>query len=119
MMGLEDCDRREDGVTGTYDHVLLLRSWNHLVRLEDAVDTLTRLLKPAGRLLIVENLRFGYHVPPEVPSEEGGCYEHHRNHDLARAEALLVSRGFRALHREPVEQGSENQWLLELEWPGS
>jgi SAM-dependent methyltransferase len=116
---LEDCDQVEDGPVGPFDHVLLLRSWNHLSRLEAAALTLARLLKPGGRLLIVENLRFGYHVPPEVPREEGGRYEHHRNHDLDQAEALLVSLGFETIQREPIVPGSENQWLLELRWPAS
>ena len=115
---LEGWERQEGVTPGPFDHVLLLRSWNHLFSLAEAAQVLTRLLRPGGRLLIVENLRFGYHVPPEVPSEEGGRYEHHRNHDLPQAEALLSALGFEPTRREPIAEGSGNQWLLELRWPG-
>lgn len=105
--------------TRRFDAVLLLRSWNHLAALPVAVTRLQGLLKPGGRLVVVDNVRFGYHLPAGALPEEGGRYEHYRNHDLAEAELVLAAAGFRAVQRTPIRPGGDNQWMLVVEWPVS
>jgi SAM-dependent methyltransferase len=95
-----------------FDHVLLLRSWNHLADLGLALIALKTLLRPGGRLLVVENLRFGIYTPPRVEPERGGGYEHFRNHDAPQAEAVLAEHGFRVLERQPLRPDGDNQWML-------
>lgn len=109
---LEPGDRR-------FDAVLLLRSWNHLVDLPTATTKLQAVLRPGGRLIVVDNVRFGYHLPPGVARDHGGRFEHYRNHDLSEAEKVLTAVGFHVVTRSPLAPGGDNQWMLVAEWPGS
>jgi len=102
-----------------FDAAVLLRSWNHLVSLPEALGSLRRALRPGGRLVVVDNVRFGYHLPAGLAPEQGGAYEHHRNHDLPDAEAVLIASGFRVCERAPIVAGGDNQWMLVAEWRAS
>ena len=42
-----------------FDHVLVLRSWNHLHDPARAAQALVRALRPGGSLVVVDNLAFG------------------------------------------------------------
>jgi SAM-dependent methyltransferase len=102
-----------------FDAVLLLRSWNHLVDLPAATKKLQALLKPGGRLVVVDNVRFGYHLPASVVRDADGRFEHYRNHDLPEAEEVLTTIGFHVVTRVPLASGGDNQWMLVAEWPAS
>jgi|GEM_PF-6358037 len=102
-----------------FDAVLLLRSWNHLTALPVAVERLRSLLTPGGRLVVVDNVRFGYHLPAGAEPEDGGRFEHYRNHDLPDAERVLEAAGFQVVRRAPIVPGGDNQWMLVVQWPAS
>lgn len=108
-----------DAAGRRFDAVVLLRSWNHLADLDAALAVLCRVLRADGRLVVVDNVRFGYHLPADVAPEQGGRYEHYRNHDLPEAEAALAARGFQVTGRTPIAPGGDNQWMLVARWPGS
>jgi MoaA/NifB/PqqE/SkfB family radical SAM enzyme/SAM-dependent methyltransferase len=104
-----------------FDHLTILRSWNHLP--EPAAD-LARLLprlRPGGTLLVVDNLAFGLARTP-AQSERGerstAGWEHHRSDDASEAArrihaaASATGRALTLLARRDVAPGTSNQWLL-------
>jgi len=106
-----------------FDHVLVLRSWNHLHDPSRAAAALVRALRPGGTLLVVDNLAFGLlrrrapvDVRAGVAGVAGAAWEHHRNDDAGRAHALLsalpVELALELVERVDVVPGSSNQWLL-------
>jgi MoaA/NifB/PqqE/SkfB family radical SAM enzyme len=96
-----------------FDHVLVLRSWNHLHDPARAAAALVHALRPGGTLLVVDNLAFGLlrRRPPEDPGP-GAAWEHHRNDDAGRAHALLSASPLELVERADVVPGASNQWLL-------
>jgi MoaA/NifB/PqqE/SkfB family radical SAM enzyme len=96
-----------------FDHVLVLRSWNHLHDPAKAAAALCRALRPGGTLLVVDNLAFGLlrRRPPGDPGP-GAAWEHYRNDDAGRAHAVLSTGPLALLERADVVPGSSNQWLL-------
>ena len=103
------------------DHVLLLRSWNHV---PDPVSMLTRVLprlRVGGSLLLVDNVAFGLaRGPAQSRRAEGSVAlrEHHRNDSLqhaARAVARVPGLHTRVRLARPVEPGRSNQWVLHLQ----
>jgi SAM-dependent methyltransferase len=103
------------------DAAMLLRSWNHLRDPAQALDQLARVLRPGGRLLLVDNVVFGL-VRDRQQLERAHAlplhqtpFEHFRNHDAPEAWALLQSHwgaAVRLLELHAVVPGSSNQWLL-------
>jgi pyruvate-formate lyase-activating enzyme/SAM-dependent methyltransferase len=98
-----------------FDHVLVLRSWNHLHDPERAVAALVRALRPGGTLLVVDNLAFG--LLRDTPPRGAGAapslqWEHYRNDDAGRAHAVLSRLPLELLERRDVGPRSSNQWLL-------
>lgn len=104
---------------GTFDTVLVLRSWNHLRNLPRAVESLRAALEPGGTLLVVDNEAFGL-ARGAVQARRGetspAAFEHYRNHSAAEALAALGD-GFELVERRDVAVGTSNQWLLLLRRP--
>lgn len=100
---------------GSYDHVLLLRSYNHLRRPSELVPKLRRLLRPKGRLCVVDGMAFGLLLERRPAPAGRGDFEHFRNHDSGQARALLETFGFRTLRELASTPESGSEWLLELE----
>jgi MoaA/NifB/PqqE/SkfB family radical SAM enzyme/SAM-dependent methyltransferase len=107
-------------VTGPIDHLLVLRSWNHL---PDPVATLTALLprlRPGGSLLVVDNVAFGLargRAHTHRAERSTAAREHHRNDDLAdavRTLARVPDLRTRSLLARPVAPGRSNQWVLHV-----
>ena len=109
----------------SFDHVLVLRSWNHLA---DPVVALTRLvsaLRPGGTLTLVDNVAFALaRTRPQARLAERStaAFEHHRNDDATAAARLVeqalatdVRLRLRPLERRDVGPGTSNQWLLRYE----
>ncbi|MEM9460470.1 MAG: class I SAM-dependent methyltransferase, partial [Myxococcota bacterium] len=103
------------------DHLLVLRSWNHL---PDPVATLARLaprLRPGGSLLVVDNVAFGLARGRQQARRAEGSnarHEHHRNDDLLdarRAIDRVPGLTTRSRSSRPVAPGRSNQWMLHLE----
>ncbi len=101
-----------------FDHILVLRSWNHLREPAVAVAALVRALRPGGSLLVVDNVAFGLlrRRPPADPGP-GAVWEHHRNDDAAAAHAVLSRHGLVLVERRDVAPGTSNQWLLRYRRP--
>lgn len=103
------------------DAAMMLRSWNHLRDPAQALDQLARVLRPGGRLLLVDNVVFGL-VRDRQQLERAHAlplqqtpFEHFRNHDAPEAWALLQAHwgaAVRLLELHAVGPGSSNQWLL-------
>ena len=108
------------GETG-FDHILLLRSYNHLSDLYAAFENLCRLLNPGGTMLIAENTSFGL-VRSSVQlrnlesyEREGAApFEHYRNHTSAEALSVMAAFDLEILEHHPVSLATANQWILWL-----
>lgn len=103
---------------GTFDHVLFLRSYNHLVEPARALAGALALLRPGGSLLLVDNVAFGLvraaaHAARAEAAPENQL-EHYRNDGAAEADAAVhaASRSLRLVERRDVGHPTSNQWLL-------
>lgn len=100
---------------GRYDHVLVLRSWNHLRDPERAVARLVAALEPGGMLTIVDNVAFGLaRTRAKTAHAESSTarFEHYRNDAAEQAHRLVEPFGLELLERRDVDPGTSNQWLL-------
>ncbi len=103
------------------DAVLMLRSFNHLRDVAQALREVARVLKPGGAFLACDNVAFGLCRSPEqlarahaIPLTETP-FEHYRNADAPEAAAALIAAvpaGFRVNRVQPVGPGTSNQWFL-------
>ncbi len=101
----------------TYDAILLLRSYNHLVSPERALERLVGALAPGGILVIAENVAFGLLVdaaagPQPRPVWDDQRFEHFRNSASHEVLGLLAPHGLAVRQHVPVMPGRANQWLI-------
>ncbi len=111
------CARAEDLALApaSYDHVLLLQSYDHLVEPDQVIPRLVKALRPGGTLLVADNVAFGLlRSPGQAARAEAGParFEHHRNHDAGAAEPLFAGHPLTLLARRDVGPGTSNQWFL-------
>lgn len=98
-----------------FDHVLVLRSWNHLEHPARAMAAIARMLRPAGTLLVVDNVAFGLvRSRRQATRAEGGParFEHYRNDGADEAEAVLAPTGLTLVDRWDVTPATSNQWWV-------
>jgi MoaA/NifB/PqqE/SkfB family radical SAM enzyme/SAM-dependent methyltransferase len=98
-----------------FDHVLVLRSWNHLPNADRAAPQLVSALRPGGTLTIVDNVAFGLARTlgqTRLARTGGAAFEHHRNDDATAAHRALENSGLELFDRVDVGPGTSNQWLL-------
>jgi SAM-dependent methyltransferase/pyruvate-formate lyase-activating enzyme len=98
-----------------FDHILVLRSWNHLPDPAAALAALSALLRPGGSLLIVDNVAYGLaRTVAHARRAEGGpsLREHFRNDDAGDAHRLAGALGLTLVDRRDVAPDTSNQWLL-------
>jgi MoaA/NifB/PqqE/SkfB family radical SAM enzyme/SAM-dependent methyltransferase len=109
---LETLDRELDGA-GAWDHLLLLRAFNHLRDVPRALAAAARLLRVGGQLLLVENVPFGLVrlAPPPPPTGTAPRHEHYRNAASVEAIPMIEPHGFRLAEHLPVRPGGSDQWL--------
>jgi SAM-dependent methyltransferase len=104
---------------GPVDHVLFLRSFNHLADPTRAVARALSLLRPGGTVLAVDNVAFGLvrdrAVARRAETFGGATFEHTRNDDAGRAAARLEGLPLKLLERRDVGPDTSNQWLLRWE----
>jgi SAM-dependent methyltransferase len=104
-----------------FDHVLLLRSWNHLPDPAAALARIAQWLRPGGTLLIVDNVPFAVvRSPGQVRrghAPGAAAFEHWRCDSSWRALRIAQRAGVPLLVRrhDPVRPDGANQWLLWLE----
>lgn len=109
--------------TGCANAIILLRSFNHLRDVGQAMREVTRASAPGARLLVVDNVAFGLVRSTEqlqlahAISTEVTPFEHYRNASGRRAWTLIKRHlGPRAQLRQlqDVGPGTSNQWLLDI-----
>jgi MoaA/NifB/PqqE/SkfB family radical SAM enzyme/SAM-dependent methyltransferase len=98
-----------------FDHILVLRSWNHLADPARALDRMLAALRVGGTLTIVDNVAFGL---ARTRAQAGRAqaspagFEHYRNDDASDAHRLLATLPVTLLERRDVGSETSNQWLL-------
>jgi SAM-dependent methyltransferase len=115
LTGIEDFR----GEPASYDHILCLRSLNHVVCVDEALARMAELLKPGGQLLIVETTPFAMLRRPEQVAAADRApragHQHFRN--LASTDVLPFARrrALRLLEHHPAGLQTTNEWILLLE----
>jgi 2-polyprenyl-3-methyl-5-hydroxy-6-metoxy-1,4-benzoquinol methylase len=102
----------------SYDHILCLRSLNHVINVDEALARMAALLKPAGRLLLVECTPFALLRQPEQVAAADRApragHQHLRNFASEEVVPYARRRGLRVLHHQPASRESTNEWILLL-----
>ncbi len=99
----------------TYDHILLLRSYNHIADPGDVISRLVRALRPGGTLLLADNEAFGLlrTVDHAERAQAGPArFEHFRNDGAAEATRSVAELPLELLARADVGPDTSNQWFL-------
>ena len=94
-----------------FDHVLVLRSWNHMRDPARAAAAIARALRPGGTLLVSDGVAFGLLRRRAPATGPGLAFEHFGNDDAARAHAVL-GRHLELLERRDVGPATSSEWLL-------
>lgn len=101
---------------GRFDHVLVLRSWNHLGDPQAALAAIVTTLKPGGALTVVDNVAFGLaRTGPQTTRAESSAaaFEHYRNDGAEEAHRLAAAHPqLELVERHDVGPQTSNQWLL-------
>jgi len=101
-----------------FDHVVFLRSYNHLSDPDRALELVLGRLGVGGTLLIVDNVAFGLVRSREHAARaeaSSAAFEHYRNESSELAHARVAGRPLRLLERSDVGRRTGNQWLLRYE----
>ncbi|MCB9507520.1 MAG: radical SAM protein [Myxococcales bacterium] len=99
----------------SFDHVLVLRSYNHFASPGDVLERLALALRPGGTLLVVDNVAFGLVRESEhaTAAERGPAeFEHYNNHASEDALRYAPSHLLELEEHVPVSPSGSNQWLL-------
>lgn len=103
-----------------FDHVLVLRSWNHLPDADAAFARLRGLVRPGGELIVVDNVGFGLARTPAQTARaraSTAAREHHRNDDSHAIVARATAAGLAVIAHHPVTPSTSNQWAVRLRVP--
>ena len=106
------------GAPASYNHILCLRSLNHVVDIDAAFARMARLLKPGGQLLLVECTPFALLRRPEqvVAADAAPRAGHQHFRNLASTDVLPFARrrALRVLQHRPAGLATTNEWILLL-----
>lgn len=97
------------------DHVLVLRSWNHLSDPAAVVLAIERALRPGGALTLIDDVAFGLvrsRPHAERAKRSAARFEHFRNDTAADAARALARTSLRCLERRDAGPGTSTLWLL-------
>jgi MoaA/NifB/PqqE/SkfB family radical SAM enzyme len=100
---------------GGFDHVLILRSWNHLRDPASVVRRLADGLRPGATLLVVDNVAFGLArtgAHARRAERSSAALEHYRNHSAADVLRLTRNLPFEVIQVREVSAETSNQWLV-------
>ena len=100
----------------SYDHVLMLRSYNHLRDPRHVLETLSGALRPGGTLLVADNVAFGLiRDTRQAARAEGGpaAFEHYRNDAAEHLVAAAAGLPLDLVCRADVGSGTSNQWFVQ------
>jgi SAM-dependent methyltransferase len=105
----------------SFDHVLVLRSWNHLREPERVLLAIARALRPGGTLTLADDVAFGHLRDREHAerAERGAAvFEHRRNDDASDVERILTEKtSFEVFDRVDVGPGTSTLWVLRCRAP--
>jgi MoaA/NifB/PqqE/SkfB family radical SAM enzyme/SAM-dependent methyltransferase len=99
----------------TYDHVLVLRSYNHFRDPGAVLTRLARALRPGGSIVIVDNVAFGLvRTAEQTERAESSTseFEHYNNHDSFEAQQHVPDDLLALEDHQPVTAAGSNQWVL-------
>jgi len=107
----------------SYDHILCLRSLNHVLDVDEALARMAELLKPGGLLLLVECTPFAMlRRPDQVAAADRAPragQQHLRNLASEDVVPLARRRSLRVLHHHPASLQTTNEWILLLKRPAA
>ena len=107
------------GAPASYDHILCLRSLNHVMDLDESIARMSTMLKPGGQLLIVETTPFAMLRHPQQAAAAdtipNAGHQHFRNVTSEDVLPYVRRRRLRVLHHHPVGLATTNEWILLLE----
>lgn len=116
-----DAEQLELDEQQRFDHVLILRAWNHLREPDRVLAQLLPRIRPGGSLLVVDNVAFGLartREQSERAERSQAGLEHYRNDssvDALRTLAPFIERfGLVEREHQAVAPSTSNQWLLRL-----
>lgn len=98
-----------------FDHVLFLRSLNHVPNPDVVLARAVSLLVAGGELLAVDDVAFGLVRTAEQVDRartRAPAFEHHQNWSAADAHACVGRLGLTLAERRDVTRGGSSQWLL-------
>src|SRR5205814_3355503 len=106
------------GEPASYDHILCLRSLNHVADVDEALARMAGLLKPRGSLLLVEctpfaMLRQREQVTAADRAPRAG-HQHFRNVTSEEVLPYARRRALQVLHHHPASLQTTNEWILLL-----
>ena len=104
-----------DGLEGSFDHLLVLRSFNHIADPRHTLKQALARLSRSGTLTIVDNVAFGLVRRGDAArrAEAGPAgHEHFRNADAGQAIEILRGLPLEVLEVRDVNPSSSNQWLV-------
>ncbi len=106
----------------SFDHVLVLRSWNHLRDPASAAARLVAALRPGGTVTVVDNVAFGLartRTHSRKAERSSARFEHYRNDGAAEAHAAIIGAApaLQLVERLDVGPETSNQWLLRYACP--
>jgi MoaA/NifB/PqqE/SkfB family radical SAM enzyme/SAM-dependent methyltransferase len=106
-----------DPSMGGFDHILMLRSWNHLRDPDLALEAVRAVAREGAQLIVCDNVAFGLArkaAHARRAESSSARFEHYRNDDAEQALAVLGRAGFPLLERIDVGPETSNQWLLRV-----
>lgn len=99
-----------------FDHITVLRSWNHLPDPQRAAQQIAAALDTGGSLLVVDNVAFGLArtaaQTARARRSDTPRFEHYRNDSAEEAHRVLASVGLRLAIRRDIDPARSNQWFL-------
>lgn len=105
-------------LVGPFDHVLLLRSLNHLRDPALGLRRIVELVRPGGSIVVADDVPFGVlrdRTHARAAERGPAAFEHWRNDDAARALRRFEGLPVRLVERSDVRPGRANHWMLRLE----
>jgi SAM-dependent methyltransferase len=107
------------GDPASYDHILCLRSLNHVADVDEALARMAGLLKPGGLLLLVECIPFAMLRRPEQVAAADRApragQQHLRNLPSEDVLPFARRRSLHVLQHQPATLRTTNEWILLLE----
>jgi 2-polyprenyl-3-methyl-5-hydroxy-6-metoxy-1,4-benzoquinol methylase len=103
----------------SYDQILCLRSLNHVFDVDEALARMAGLLRPGGRLLIVETTPFAMLRRPEQVAAADRApragHQHFRNVTSEEVVPFARRRSLRVVEHQAASRDATNEWILLLE----